>query len=135
MLVFCKEFCILSTKQNVIAFIIILGVTMKAVTFESQPEINGFVDKFVIFLVINLLYQPLIQLYLSTGTFKLATVQKVSIKPGKAMRSKRQLFKTFYKPTVKARSIATFLPANLGSRSATAKGQILVNCTTPRGVL
>ena len=32
------------------AFIIILGVTMKAVAFESQPEINGFVEKLVIFL-------------------------------------------------------------------------------------
>ena len=32
-------------KQNVRAFIIILGVTMKAVVFESQPEINGFVEK------------------------------------------------------------------------------------------
>ena len=31
----CKEFCILSKKPNVKAFIIILGVTMKAVAFES----------------------------------------------------------------------------------------------------
>ena len=31
----CKEFCILSKKQNVRAFIIILGVTMKAVAFKS----------------------------------------------------------------------------------------------------
>ena len=31
----CYEFCILSKKQNVRAFIIILGVTMKAVAFES----------------------------------------------------------------------------------------------------
>ena len=29
-------------KQNVRAFIIILGVSMKAVAFESLPEINGF---------------------------------------------------------------------------------------------
>ena len=36
-------------KQNVRAFIIILGMTMKAVAFESQPEINGFVEKLVIF--------------------------------------------------------------------------------------
>ena len=36
-------------KQNVRAFIIILGMTMKAVAFESQPEVNGFVQKFVIF--------------------------------------------------------------------------------------
>ena len=68
-------------------------------------------------------------------TVKLATVKRVSIKPGKAARSKRQLFKTFSKPTVKARSIATFLLTNLGSRSASAQGQILANCTTPRGVL
>ena len=27
------------------AFIIILGVTMKAVAFESYPEINGFVEE------------------------------------------------------------------------------------------
>ena len=32
-------------KNNVRAFTIILGVTVKAVTFESQPEINGFVEK------------------------------------------------------------------------------------------
>ena len=35
---------------------------MKAVAFEIQPEINGCVEKLVIFLVINLLYQPSIQL-------------------------------------------------------------------------
>ena len=28
---------------------VILGVTMKAVTYESQPEINGFMEKLVIF--------------------------------------------------------------------------------------
>ena len=39
-------FCL---KQNVRAFTIILGVTMKAVAFESWPEINGFVKKFVTF--------------------------------------------------------------------------------------
>ena len=36
-------------KQNVRAFIIILGVTIKAVAFDSSPEINGFVEKLVIF--------------------------------------------------------------------------------------
>ena len=44
----CYEFCILS-KKNVRAFIIILGVTMKAVAFEIKPEINGFVEKFMFF--------------------------------------------------------------------------------------
>ena len=39
---------------------------------------------------------------------------RVSIKPGKATRSKRQLLK-LSKPTVKARSIATFLLTNLGA--------------------
>ena len=34
-------------KQNVRAFIIVLGVTMKAVGFESYPEVNGFIKKFV----------------------------------------------------------------------------------------
>ena len=42
-------------KLNVRAFIIILGVTMKKTAFESYPETNGFVEKLVIFLVINLL--------------------------------------------------------------------------------
>ena len=36
-------------KQNVGAFIIILGVTLKAVAFESLPGMNGFVEKLVIF--------------------------------------------------------------------------------------
>ena len=36
-------------KQNVRAFIVILGVTIKAVAFESYPEINGFAEKLVIF--------------------------------------------------------------------------------------
>ena len=36
-------------KENVRAFIIILGVTMKAVAFEIKPEINGFVEKFMFF--------------------------------------------------------------------------------------
>ena len=34
-------------KQNVRAFSIVLGVTMKAVGFESYPEVNGFIEKFV----------------------------------------------------------------------------------------
>ena len=42
-------------KQNVRAIIIILGVTMKAVAFKSQPEVNGFVEKFVVFFVINVM--------------------------------------------------------------------------------
>ena len=36
-------------KQNVRAFIIILGVTLKAVAFESLSGMNGFVEKLVIF--------------------------------------------------------------------------------------
>ena len=40
-------------KQNVRAFIITLVVTMKVVAFESYPEINGFVEKLVIFSVIK----------------------------------------------------------------------------------
>ena len=43
--ILCYEFCILSKKQNVRALTIILGVTMKAVAFESLPEINRFVEK------------------------------------------------------------------------------------------
>ena len=39
------------------------------------------------------------------------------------------------KPMVKARSIATFLLTNLGSRSAAVQGQILANLTTPIEVL
>ena len=40
---------VLYQKQNARAFTITLGVTMKAVAFESLPEINGFVEKLVIF--------------------------------------------------------------------------------------
>ena len=47
--ILCYEFCILSKKQNVRVFTIILGVTMKAVAFESLREINGFVEKLVTF--------------------------------------------------------------------------------------
>ena len=36
-------------KQNVRAFIITLGVTRKALAFESWPEINGFAEILVIF--------------------------------------------------------------------------------------
>ena len=42
-------------KEHLRAFIIILGVTMKAVAFKSLPEINGFVGKLEIFFMINLL--------------------------------------------------------------------------------
>ena len=42
-------------KQNVRAFIIILGMISKAGTFESLPETNGFVEKLVIFFVTNTL--------------------------------------------------------------------------------
>ena len=45
---------IFDQKQNVRAFIIVLGMTMKAVAFKSLPEINRFVKKLVIFFVINL---------------------------------------------------------------------------------
>ena len=33
-------------KQNVRAFIIILGKAKEAVIFKSQPEIDGIVEKF-----------------------------------------------------------------------------------------
>ena len=54
----CYEFC---QKQNVRAFIIILGVTLKAVAFESYSEINGFVqiffrDQFFLILLFILFY-------------------------------------------------------------------------------
>ena len=42
-------------KEHLRAFIIILGVTMKAVAFKSLPEINGFVGKLEILFMINLL--------------------------------------------------------------------------------
>ena len=41
-------------KQNVRAFNIILDVNMKEVTFESWPEIKGFVVKIVIIFLISL---------------------------------------------------------------------------------
>ena len=43
-------------KQIVRAFIIILGVTMKAVAFESEPEINGFLRNLCFFFVIERSY-------------------------------------------------------------------------------
>ena len=46
---------------------------------------------------------------------------RVSIKPERATKNKRQLLKLFKRTTVKAPSIATFLLTNLGSRSATAQ--------------
>ena len=46
---YCVTNFVFYQKQNVRAFIIILGVTMKAVAFDSSPEINGFVEKLVIF--------------------------------------------------------------------------------------
>ena len=51
------------------------------------------------------------------------------------MRSKKELFETFSKLTVKARTMAIFLLTNLWSRSDAAQGQILSNCTTSRGML
>ena len=53
-MVICSVFIMLRVfvfyqKRNVRAFTIILGVTMKAVAFESQPEINGFVEKLLTF--------------------------------------------------------------------------------------
>ena len=41
------------TQQNVIAFIIVLGVPIRAVAFESELEINGFAEKLVIFFMIR----------------------------------------------------------------------------------
>ena len=43
-LLLCYEF-VFYQKQNVRAFVINLGVTITAVAFESQPEINEFVEK------------------------------------------------------------------------------------------
>ena len=60
---------------------------------------------------------------------------RVSIKPGRDMRSKIQLLRLSKKPTLNARIIPTFLLINLGSRSAAAKRQIYKRTvTTPRGV-
>ena len=68
---------------------------------------------------------------------------RVSIKPGEPARNKDNS-SNFLKPTVKGRSIATFLLTNLGSRSAAAQGRQSLRglphtcrrtATTPRGVL
>ena len=53
-LLLCYEF-VFYQKQNVRAFVINLGVTITAVAFESQPEINEFVEKLVIFFVMKIL--------------------------------------------------------------------------------
>ena len=60
--------------------------------------------------------------------------KRVSIKLGKATRSKRKLLSTFWKPTVKARGITAFLLTNLGSRSDAALWQILSTVAMPREV-
>ena len=68
---------------------------------------------------------------------------RVSIKPGRATRNTRQLLKLSKRPTVKARSIATFPLTNLESRPATAQRRTVTKwtatyertVTTPRGVL
>ena len=58
--------------------------------------------------------------------FLASNCARVSINPEKATRSKRQLLKHFPKPTVKARSIATFLLTNIGSCPAIAQGRQLL---------
>ena len=68
---------------------------------------------------------------------------RVSIKPGRATRNTRQLLKLSKRPTVKARSIATFPLTNLESRPATAQRRTVTKwtatykrtVTTPKGVL
>ena len=68
---------------------------------------------------------------------------RVSIKPGRATRKTRQLLKLSKRPTVKARSIATFPLTNLESRPATAQRRTVTKwtatykrtVTTPKGVL
>ena len=68
---------------------------------------------------------------------------RVSIKPGRATRNTRQLLKLSKRPTVKARSIATFPLTNLESRPATAQRRTVTKwtatykrtATTPKGVL
>ena len=89
----------------------------------------------------------LCQVPLSQGPWSYQLCKRVSIKPGKTVRSKKKLFKTLSKPAVKAQNITTFLLTNLGRRSTqghkgkfwrstrvAAQGQILTNCTTSRGV-
>ena len=68
---------------------------------------------------------------------------RVSIKPGRATRNTRQLLKLSKRPTVKARSIATFPLTNLESRPATAQRRTVTKwtatykrtVTTPKRVL
>ena len=68
---------------------------------------------------------------------------RVSIKPGRATRNTRQLLKLSKRPTVKARSIATFPLTTLESRPATAQRRTVTKwtatykrtVTTPKGVL
>ena len=68
---------------------------------------------------------------------------RVSIKPSRATRNTRQLLKLSKRPTVKARSIATFPLTNLESRPATAQRRTVTKwtatykrtVTTPKGVL
>ena len=67
-----------------------------------------------------------------TKDLQASNFAKVSIKLGKAARSKRQLFDIFSKPTVKVRSITIFLFTNFRNRSAAAQEQLLVNCNTPK---
>ena len=62
------------------------------------------------------------------GTFKLATVQKCQLNQAKPQEIKDNSYILSKKPTVKARNIATFLFANLGSCPNSAHGQILSNC-------
>ena len=67
-------------------------------------------------------------------TFKLATVQRVSIKPGKVTRSKTILI-NFLKPMVKAQPIATFLLTNLGCHLTQHKANIVEWTLHPKGSL
>ena len=68
---------------------------------------------------------------------------RVSIKPGRATRNTRQLLNLSKRPTVKARSIATFPLTNLESRPATAQRRTVTKwtatykrtVTTPKRVL
>ena len=61
--------------------------------------------------------------------------KEITIKPGKATRSKRQLFKTFQKLTVKAQSIAASSSLISGAVLTQHKGKYCQTVTTPRGVL
>ena len=66
-------------KENVRAFIIILGVTLKAVAFESYSEINGFVEIFFrdqFFLILLFIY---LFIYLFIFSFNLTTNKKLLV--------------------------------------------------------